>query len=286
MSDRAFPRTAYTQGAVVGQVFIHGEECEFVFGRGTQILPTLGAEIWGRSEARVALDANERWFEMGFRMDHLLSGNSAAGWTDQGNYFRIEPEWSPDLINWSAGKFIPAPVPVVDNGDGTWTYWSRAIHPVDSAVKSGILEVSSGAIYYGGVGTNTSGDTRNNPFTALTVLNVVQALGGFPYTMPTDAARMQSDLAAIFPGATVEASAATVWRIRIPNQTFSAFAQFSKVFWPVYLVADMFGVVNTPVDGAFFGGNFVNSAGVAIHPKAFGRLKITPGTRYDPFITP
>jgi hypothetical protein len=286
MADRAFPRTAYHGGSEVGRVFVAGQEAEFIFGRGTQILPALGAEIYGRLDTRVVLDANERWFEMGFKMDHLLSGNSATGWTDAGNYFRIAPEWSPDLLNWSAGKFIPAPAPVVDNGDGSWTYWSRAIHPVDSAVKTGLLEVSSGQIYYGGVGLNINPDTRNNPFTALTILGVVRALGGFPYTMPGEAARMQTDLAAIFPGATVEASAATVWRIRIPNQTFSAFQQLNKVFWPMYLVADMFGVVNSPVDGANFTGNFVNAAGIAIHPKAFGRLKITPGTRYDPFITP
>jgi hypothetical protein len=284
MGTHAFPRTAYTKGAEIGQVFVQGEEAEFVFGRGTQILPTLGAEIYGRTEARVVLDANERWFEMGFRMDHLLSGNAATGWTDQGNYFRIEPQWSPDLINWSMGKFIPAPTPVVDNGDGTWSYWSRAIHPVDSAVKTGMLECSSGQLYYGQPGNNPNTDTRNTPFTALTILGVVRALGGFPYTMPTDAARMQTDLAAIFPGATVEASSSTVWRIRIPGQTFSAFLQLNKVYWPVYLVEDMFGDVNTPIDGANLTGNFVNSAGVAVHPKAFGRLKITPGTRYDPYL--
>lgn len=286
MADHAFPRTAFVGSQEVGRVFVGGQEAEFVFGRGTQLLPTIGAEIWGRTECRVVLDANERWFEMGFRMDHLLSGNAATGWTDQGNYFRIEPQWSPDLVEWSMGKFIPAPVSVVDNGDDTWTYWSRAIHPVDSAVKTGTLELSSGLAYLNQPGNISSPDTRNNPFTALTIHGVVRELGGFPYTMPTDAGRMQTDLAAIFPGSTVEASSATVWRIRIPNQTSSAFMQVNKIFWPVYLVADMFGNVNVTVDGTNFQGLFVNSAGVAVHPKAFGRLKISRGPRYDPFLAP
>jgi hypothetical protein len=282
MADFAFQRSTRTQGQEIDRVFIGGEEAEFIFGKGTQVFPNLPVPIWGAHESRVVLDANQRWFEFGFRINAELTGNAAAGWTDAGNYFRLDPQWSLDLANWSMGKFIPAPAPVINNGDGTWSYWSRAIHPVDSAVKSGLLVVSSG--YPNQLGDIGNTDTRNNPFTALTILGVVRALGGFPYTMPGDAARMQTDLAAIFPGATVEASSSVVWRIRIPNITFSAFNQTNKVFWPVYLVADMFGVVNSPVDGANLTGNFVNADGVAIYQKAFARLKITGGSRYDPFL--
>lgn len=284
MADFTKGRQTFTQGVEVGAVHVGGEEVEFLFGQGTQLFPNLPVPIYGACGTRMVLDAGQKWFEVGFRMDHLLSGNAAAGWTDAGNYFRIEPQWSIDLVNWSMGKFLPAPVPVINLGGGVYEYWSRCIHPQDSAIKSGQLEISSGAAY-GQPGTlgNIGSDSRNNPFTALTILGVSRALGGFPYTMPGDAARMQTDLSALFPGATVEASADTVWRIRIPAITFGSFGQLNKIFWPVYLVANSFGAIVSPVDGSNLDGNFVNAEGLAIYNKAFARLKITAGTRYDPY---
>ncbi len=281
MAERAFPKRAFHGGAEVSRVFVAGEEAEFIFGGGTQILPNLGAEIWGRTSCRVVDDAGEKWFEMGFAMDHLLSGNPAAGWTDAGNYFRIDHEWSPDLVTWSAGKFVAAPTPIVDIGGGFYEYWARALNPVDSAVKSGEIRISSG--YTGQLG-NISADTRNNPFTSLTIAGVVLALGGFPYTMPTDAARMQTDLRVFYPTATVEASSDTVWRIIVPTVNYTSYAQTTKVFWPVYYVADMFGNVVNPVDGASFAGTLVDAAGTPLFSKAFGRLKISGGSRYDAYL--
>lgn len=281
MADYLTGRETRTQGSIIDRVFVGGQEAEFIFGQGTQLFPNLPVPIWGRTSSRVVDDAGEKWFEMGFAMDHLLSGNPAAGWTDAGNYFRIDYEWSPDLVTWSAGKFVNAPTPVINNGDGTWQYWARALNPVDAAVKSGDIRVSSG--YNGQLGNIVSGDTRNNPFTALTIAGVAQALGGFPYTMPTDAARMQTDIRALgWTGATVESSSSTVWRIIIPAINYTSYAQSSKVFWPVYLVADMFGVVNQPVDGAGLTGTLVDAAGTPIFNKAFGRLKFSTGSRYNP----
>lgn len=271
-----------TQGDVLEQVFVLGEEAEFVFGKGTQLFPNVPFGIWGMTQTRVVDHLGEKWFEVGFQMDHLLAGNPAAGWTDQGNYLRIDYEWSADLVSWSAGKFIGAPVPVVDMGAGVYQYWARALNPVDSAVKSGSIRVSSG--YPGQPGDIFTQDTRNNPFTGLTIAGVVQPLGGFPYTMPGDAARMQTDiLARGWTGATVEASSATVWRIIIPGVSYTLYSQSSSVFWPVYLVADMFGVINSPVDRAGLTGTLVNASGVPIFQRAFGRLKISGGSRYDPY---
>lgn len=281
MADQAFLRETRTQGEIVSRVFIEGEEAEFVFGRGTQIFPNAPVEIWGTTSARIVDDAGERWFEMGFRMDHELSGNPAAGWTDQGDYFRIDYQWSTDLVTWNAGKFVPAPVPVTDLGGGMYEYWARAIHPQDAAVKTAEIRVSSG--YAGGVG-NTTADSRNNPFTGLTVDSVALALGGFPYTMPGDAARMQTDLRAFYPAATVESSAATTWRIIIPDVTTSAFNTTSKVHWASYQSGTdpLGGAVYS--DGAPLVGNYVDADGVAVHPRAFGRLKFTAGSRYNPYL--
>jgi hypothetical protein len=274
-----------TQGEVIDRVFFGGEEAEFIFGHGTQIFPNLPVPIYGMTRTRIVDDAGQRWFEIGFRMDHPLTGNPAAGWRDQGDYFRIDYEWSPDLVNWSAGKFFGAPVPIVDMGDGSFEYWARAIHPVDSAVKTGVIRASSG--YPQEVGDVMTPDTRNHPFTSLTLAGVVQPLGGYPYTMPGDAARMQADiLARGWTGATVEASSSTVWRIIIPTVNFTSYSQSSKLFWPAYLVPDIFGNLTNQVDGASFAGTFVNAAGTPIFTRAFGRLKISGGSRYSLFHTP
>lgn len=274
MADTLKGRETRTQGVIADRVFVGGQEADFVFGKGTQIFPNLPVELWGRTASRIVSDANEKWFEMGFRMDAALNGNAASGWTDAGDYFRIEPEWSLDMVNWQAGKFIPAPVPVVDLGDGSFEYWARAVNPQDSAVKSGAIFCSS---------TATDGDTRNNPFTSLVLAGVTQLLT-FPYTMPGDAARLQTDLlAAGWTGATVTASAATVWTITIPSINYSSYAQISRVGWPAYTFTDALGNVTT-IDGRGFDGSFVDPAGTPIYPRAFGRLKITGGSRYNPYL--
>jgi hypothetical protein len=232
---------------------------------------------------RVVEHNDEKWFEVGFLSPYNnLLGDAANGWTDPGGYLFFRLERSENLTTWDHA-WIDAPGSPVNNGDDTFTYWARSTFPVDSKVKSGLIEVSSGAAY--GVPIQTPGnihpDTRNNPFTALTVLGVSRALGGFPYTMPGDASRMQTDLAALFTGATVEAIDATNWRIRIPNVSFTNYQQVNKVFWPQYLVADMFGVVNVPVNGADFQGVFFNSANVRTGlNKQFGRAKVTPGPNH------
>lgn len=262
-------------GQEIDRVFHAGQEADFVFGRGTTMFAKLPAEIYGRCETRTVVDAGERWFEFGFRMDHALTGNAASGWTDAGNYFRIEPQWSTDLVTWSMGKFIPAPVPVVTVGDGSFEYWSRALNPVDSAVKSASITCASTAV---------DGDTRNNPLTSVVIAGVTQALPNFPYTLPGHAAQLQTDLrAAGWTGTIVTASSDTVWSIAIPYVGYTAFSQSSYVGWPGYLVADVFGALTNLVARRDFGGNFIDAAGTPVLLKAFARLKITAGTRYDPY---
>jgi hypothetical protein len=126
-------------------------------------------------------------------------------------------------------------------------------------------------------------DVRNNPFTSLVINNVTRALGGFPYTMPGDAARMQADMRANgLTGATCVATAATTWRIDIPNVNYTQYSTVNKVGWPGYLVADMFGALTSTVDGRGFTGQFVNTAGVRTAlTKQFGRFGLSLGSRYD-----
>ena len=284
MADFTQGRQTMTQGVEAARVFVGGNEADFIFGQGTQLFPNIPVPIYGVCGTRIVLAAGEKWFEFSFRMDHLLTGNAAAGWTDAGNYFRIEPQWSLDLVDWSMGKFIPAPVPVVDLGGGVYEYWARAIHPVDSAVKSAQISCRSRAAWDGQNGT-IGGDTRNNPITGITIAGVALALGGFPYALGTagEDTRMTAALQPFYPGATVVATSNIVWDITIPNVNLTAFGQINRIFWPGYLVADIFGALTITIASADLSGNFVKVAGVAIYTKAFARLKITAGTRYDPY---
>lgn len=190
MADRAFPKSAYYGGAEVGAVYVAGQEAEFVFGRGTQILPTLGAAIWGVCEARTVADAVALWFEFGFRVDAELVGNAAAGFTDPGGYFRLDLQQSTDLTTWAMGRFLPAAVPVVDNGDGALTYWARATVPVWWFKV--VVDLSLTSNRYG------------KSIAALSIGGGAVSLPGYPYAMPADAPALQADLrAAGYAGAEV-----------------------------------------------------------------------------------
>lgn len=263
-------------GQEVARSFHAGQEVAFAFGRGTLLFAQAPVEIYGRTASRVVADAGEKWFEFGFRVNAALTGHGAAGWTDAGNYLRLEAQWSPDLVNWSMGKFVAAPVPVVDLGDGSFEYWSRALHPQDAAIKTGAVVASN----------DTSGDGRNNGFTSLVLGGVAQALAHFPYDMTVTgtAAQLQADLRALgWTAATVTGSTATHWSIAIPTVNYTAYAPECSVGFPGYLVADVFGALTVTVDRLPFLGNFVDASGTAIFTKGFARLKITAGTRYDPY---
>lgn len=271
MANFILGREARTQGEIVDRVFVMGEEAEFIFGQGTQIFPNLPVPVFGATQARIVEDSGKKYFELGFRMDHLLAGNPAAGWTDAGNYFRIDYEWTSDIVTWSSGKFVAAPTPIVDLMDGTWEYWARCINPQDAAVKTANLVCSS---------TAGNGDTRNNPFTAVKIAGANQSLPNFPYTMPGDAAQLQTDLvAAGWTGATVSASSAIIWEILVPNVTTAAFNSPSSVSWPGYTVSGPLG--SQTIDGRGFEGLYYTPEGDPVHPRAFGRLKISKGARYD-----
>lgn len=271
MANFGFGRETRTQGEIIDRVFVAGEEAGMIFGHGTQVFPNVPVEIYGTTQARIVEDGGKKWFELGFRMDHLLSGNPAAGWTDAGNYFRIDYEWTDDLSTWSAGKFVAAPTPIIDLMDGTWEYWARCINPQDAAIKTANLVCSS---------TAATGDSRNNPITAIKIAGTTQSLPNFPYAMPGDAAQLQTDLvAAGWSGATVTASSNIVWEILVPNVTTAAFNSPSSVSWPPYTVSGPLG--SSTVTGRGFEGAYYTAEGDPVHPRAFGRLKISKGTRYD-----
>lgn len=271
-------RDLMVNGSAIGGICFAGQEVEMLFGKGTQVFPNLPVPIWSCTMCRVVEESGKRWFEFGFRIDTQLTGHPATGWLDAGNYIRLEPQWSPDLVNWSMGKFLPAPVPVVEVEPGIWEYWSRALNPAASAVRFGEIMTGSGI-------DGWSSDVRNNPFISVVIAGVVQALPNYPYTMPTDAAQLQADLiAAGWTGSVVQATDDTHWSVTIPDVDYSAFQQESRIFWPPYLVPDMYGNLVNTVQSSIFVGGMVDESGVTIHDKAFARLKLSAGPRYDPFL--
>lgn len=264
----------YHNGSIVDRVFHGGVEAEYVLTQGKMIFPEPDPNLpfdFGKLN-RVVDDGNEKWFEFGFESPELLNGNAADGWEDPGGYCRIRAWRSEDLVTWD-NDVIASPNSPEATGDGTWNYWARCRFPVDSKVKTGQMWVES----------TSRGDTRNNPFTSLVINSVSRALGGFPYTMPGDAARMQADMRANgLTGALCVASSNIIWRIDIPNINYTQYATVNRVGWPGYLIADMFGALTITVDGIGFSGQFVNTAGVRTAvPNQFGRFGLSLGSRYD-----
>lgn len=265
----------YHAGSEVNRVFHGGVEADYVLHQGKMIFPEPDPRLpfdFGNHN-RVVNDGNEKWFEFGFESPELMSGSAAAGWTDPLGYVRIRAWRSETLTAWD-NDVIECPTSP-EAIDGGWIYWARCRFPVDSQVKTGQLWCDSGP--------GNGPDSRNNPFTSLVINGVTRALGGFPYTMPGDAARMQADMRSNgLTGALCVATTDTAWRIDIPNINFTSYAVNNKVGWPGYLVADMFGALTITLDGRGFTGQFLNTAGVRTAvPKQFGRFGLSPGPRYD-----
>jgi hypothetical protein len=205
MADFAFQRETRAQGQTIDRLFVAGEEAEIVFGKGTQIFPNLPVPIFGTTGYRMVADEEGDWFEVGFKMDSALNGNGSAGFTDPGNYFKIEIEQSEDLVNWNMGRFIPAAVPVVDVGGGIFEYWSRCTIP--RLWKYVTLDERATSNRYG------------KSITAIHLFGDLIALPGYPYAMPSATATLQAHLiAAGYTGATVANTSAAL-SVGIKNHT-------------------------------------------------------------------
>ena len=215
----------------------------------------------------------EKWFEVGIPVRNTddMVGNASSGWTTLNAFFRLELSWSADMVTWALGKFSSSGTTSVTlDGVECTVYWARSMYPKDSALSTSHFSAISTAAY--------NGDARNNPITALTLNSTVQSLPHFPYTLPGDAATLQADLiAAGWTGAVVTATSNIDWEINIPGVTQTAYYKVNKVYWPLYLVADMFGAIVNPMDGVFFQGDSINSAGIPTKlPHQFARLALTP----------
>lgn len=196
MADFIPGRHSFVGGVEIGAMHHMGEEIEFAFGKGTQLFPNAPVAIYGRTQWRVVNDTDQKVFEVGFAIDHEMTGNAATGWTDSGNYLKFEIQQSDDLITWNMGRFIPAPVPVVDLGGGSYQYWSRCVVPIKW--QETLIDFRASSTRYG------------KEITALGILGVDVYLPNFPYAMPADAAQLQTDLRANgYPDSVVTADTTT-----------------------------------------------------------------------------
>jgi hypothetical protein len=266
--------TLYKGNRRVKRFKANGRNVRFLMKEGRQVWPCRKALSMGSLEYRITNDGGEKWFEVAWQSLEVLTGSAAAGWQDARGYIKLDLEQSENLTQWNRAKFVDALGSPETVGDGSFKYWARCIHPVDSTIKTGRMRAAG----------PSTGDPRNGPFTALTVGGVIQTLPHFPYTMPTDAALLQADLrAAGWVGATVTATNFYDWEIIIPDVYYNGASIVTKVFWPVYYVADIFGALDSPVDGVSFSGEFVNEAGIRTAlPKQFARIAATRGPRVLP----
>lgn len=270
--------TLYRGDRRIKRPIVNGQPARFLMHRGRQVWPCRKPIRPPTLKYRIVEDADEKWFEVGFDSLEELDGSAATGWTDPRGYCDMRLERSENLVTWYEEEFTDCADSGTPNGDGSWKYWARSIFPVDSKVKTGQIWCQSPTADF------NSYDTRNNPFTSIKINNVTQSLPNYPYTMPTDAATLQSDLrAAGWTGATVVASSDVNWRIDIPDVPYDAWSSTSKVFWPGYYVADMFGGMTILVDGYGFSGQFVNSVGVRTAVlRQFARMAVRRGPRVLP----
>ena len=130
---------------------------------------------------RLVTDADGEWFEFGFLSAHELDGNATDGYTDPGNYIRLIPENSDDLVTWHEGNFIPCPTgAVVDNLDGTFWYWSRSVWP--KYQKSALVDFDLRSARGG------------KSITALNLFGANITLPNYPYAVETAMSQLQTDL--------------------------------------------------------------------------------------------
>ena len=171
-----------SQGQLVSVVYHQGAMVPFIM-RGTRILYKKDAVELPQTLIRMVTDATGDWMEIGFLSDKVLEGSATDGWTDPGHYCVLELQNSFDLVTWLNGNFIAAPSGgVVDNGNGTWYYWSRSIAP--KYLKNVLVDYDL---------KSTRG---NKSITALTLHGASISLPNFPYVVTTSMAQLQTDLRA------------------------------------------------------------------------------------------
>ncbi|MFU8893996.1 MAG: hypothetical protein ACNA8L_10245 [Luteolibacter sp.] len=262
---------------------IGGGKIARILYRGGEIWPNAGVtsdqiNALFPSTQRIILEDGRKWFEFGFYSPDILQGDGEDGFSDEDGYIFAYPQYSEDLVAWSNTGFLPSTTPPQFVPGKGWLHWCRAKLPTNADPKNGVLAVFS---------NDSNGDPRNNPFTAIIIGGTALALPNYAYTMPTDAAQLQTDIrAAGYPDATVAATSDVDWQINIPDVDIFGFQDNSRVLWPSYLIPDIGLGGDAIISGRSFVGTFVDIDGSRVVTKGFARLGIVPGARYGTVAAP
>lgn len=153
-------------------------------------------------EIRLITDDVAEWFEVGFLSPfETLPGSAADGWTDPDGYLLFRLERSEDLLAWDHA-WSDSPLSPEPQGEN-WMIWARSEFP--RLWKYVTIDI-----------TLTS-DRHGKDITALVLFGTTIALPNYPYSMPADAAQLQTDLLALgYTGATVTNVAAPL-RVEVIN---------------------------------------------------------------------
>ena len=200
----------YDQGVIPEKLWTGGHEVELLICQGERIWPDEPPDTLPPMEVRMANESDAQWLEVGFQSPDELDGSASSGWRDRGGYCVLDLMVTTDLVMYSMGGFVDCDGSPIANEDGTFDYWARAVVP--SRWNSVQVDLSVTCDRYGKSITGIS-----------CVLSAI-TLTGFPYAMPADKARLQSDLrAAGFTGATVTSTTAALTAVVI-NHTVTGTA--------------------------------------------------------------
>ena len=179
----------------VSAIYYQGQMVPFAL-RGGKIVNAKTPIPIPELKIRLVTDVEGKWMEVGFLSAIALEGNPTDGWVDAGDYVALRMQNSLDLVNWSNGNWIAAPSgAVINNGDGTFWYWSRCTVP--QYWKNLTIDNHIGSNLYG------------KSISQIKIANATVSLPGYPYAMPSQAATLQAALrTAGYTGATVSISAA------------------------------------------------------------------------------
>ncbi len=196
-------------GDEVEAVHYMGQEAEYVIVDGKMVFQREKhyslMDFSFQPQSRLTDDAEARWFEFGFNSWGTLTGNSTTGFYTP-NGLKITLESSTDLVVWNLARFIDCVGSPTDNGDGTFTYWSRCIQP--NFYFNVLADFSLICNRYG------------KSLESLNLMGTDLALPHFPYALPADAAVLQADLVALgYTGATVRSTSAPITASGIEHES-------------------------------------------------------------------
>lgn len=158
-------------------------------------------DTYVKTEARTVLDSTALWFEVDVILPSGFTGSAAAGWTRTSDQIHLGLHWSENLTSWTAAcsgwTAAPGSWPVT-LGDGRKLWTCRYATPVYWMATM--------------VDFRHTSDLHGKSITGISVLGTAVTTGmSYPYAMPADAARLQTDLrAAGYTGAVVSSTTGTL----------------------------------------------------------------------------